>query len=289
MINWPEDLISDIARRKCVIFLGAGVSLNSTDPTGRRPKSWHQLLATGAEKTPSAQRRVINKLLRSGDYLTACEILQRSLGPQDYEALLEEEFLQPQFQAAEIHRNIFKLDSKIVATPNIDKIYETEANHLANASIRIKSYYDNDVAQAIRRNTRVVLKVHGTIDTPSRMIFTRREYAKARSDYSAFFSILDALVLTNTFLFIGCGVNDPDIRLILENYTFRHNNVNQHYITFPKREISDTEIESIQLCTSLKFLTYNSKNHHEELHLSIKSLIDSVESCREKIAQSMTW
>ena len=52
-------------------------------------------------------------------------------------------------------------------TSNIDKIYESHANHLAKGSIKIKHYYDDDVADAVRRTNRVVLKIHGTIDTPA--------------------------------------------------------------------------------------------------------------------------
>ena len=29
MISWPEELVTDIARRKCVLYLGSGVSANS--------------------------------------------------------------------------------------------------------------------------------------------------------------------------------------------------------------------------------------------------------------------
>lgn len=29
MINWPEALVEAIARRRCVLFLGSGISANS--------------------------------------------------------------------------------------------------------------------------------------------------------------------------------------------------------------------------------------------------------------------
>lgn len=46
MITWPEELISDIARRKSVLYLGSGVSANSisTDGTNRHPATWDSFL-----------------------------------------------------------------------------------------------------------------------------------------------------------------------------------------------------------------------------------------------------
>ena len=39
-ISWPNSLINDIARRRCVIFLGSGISRNSVNATGLHPKTW---------------------------------------------------------------------------------------------------------------------------------------------------------------------------------------------------------------------------------------------------------
>ena len=46
------------------------------------------------------------------------------------------------------------------------------------------------------------------------MVFTRNEYADARNKYRDFYSIIEALAITHTFLFLGCGLNDPDTRLM---------------------------------------------------------------------------
>ena len=40
MIKWPAELISDLARRRTVLFLGSGISRNSTNTEGRKPKTW---------------------------------------------------------------------------------------------------------------------------------------------------------------------------------------------------------------------------------------------------------
>lgn len=176
-----------------------------------------------------------------------------------------------------------------MATPNFDKIYETFANHRASGSIRIKHHYDADIAEAIRRSDRLILKIHGTIDSPDKMIFTRQEYAEARVKNQSFYSILEALALTHTFLFLGCGVNDPDIRLLLEDNFFRHASTVPHIIVLPKESLHKDVIAVIQASMNLKVLTYNSSENHAELLESVRGLIGQVEQERELLRSNSNW
>ena len=289
MIAWPEDLIDDIARRRVVIFLGAGVSMNAQTNSGVHPKNWVQLLEEGAKRIPPKSRKIVKRLLKDRDYLTACDVLKRKLGTDAYATFFNQEFLEPKFEPAPIHESIFELDSRIVATPNIDKIYETLASHKARGSIKTKHFYDDDVADAIRRSNRLVLKVHGSIDSPAKMIFTRAEYAAARTKYAGFYSILDALLITHTFLFLGCGINDPDLRMVLENYAFRFRASRQHFMTIPNDALSPDELTAISESMNLSFLCYKPDNKHKELTASIKNLVSVVDDKREQLASSRNW
>lgn len=289
MIAWPDELVDDIARRRSVLYLGAGISMNAKTQQGAHPKSWTQLLSEGAGKVRHKAKLVVKRLIREKDYLTACEILKAEMGRTRYESMLTKEFLEPQFAPAKVHDVLFEIDSRIVATPNIDKIYDSHANHLAKGSIKIKHYYEEDVADAIRRSNRVILKVHGTIDTPSKMIFTRREYAEARTKHAEFYAILDALVTTNTFVFLGCGGNDPDIRLVLENYAFRFKHSRSHYMTLPEGAISPEEAKALEDSMNLEILLYSPRTNHRELLDSIEELQQLVEHRRGLLSQSLDW
>lgn len=48
-MNWPDKLVEIIARRQCVLFLGAGLSMNSVDAAGNHPKGWKDFLLMGLE------------------------------------------------------------------------------------------------------------------------------------------------------------------------------------------------------------------------------------------------
>jgi hypothetical protein len=163
--------------------------------------------------------REIKRILKSGDLLTACQLIKSRLGEHEWHDLLEQEFQKPLYRPAKIHGSIFELDSLIVATSNVDKIYDRYAQTNFEGSVIVKRYSDPDVGRHVRAgpDQRLILKVHGCIDSPDRAIFTREDYANARLMSSGFYSLLDGLITTNTFVFIGSGLADPDILLLLEN------------------------------------------------------------------------
>lgn len=128
-MKWPVDIIEKIAKRKVVLFLGAGVSANAISEKGdKRPPTWEQFLNKGiSEVTDENIVEYVRKLLNEKDYLTACEVLVNQIGNERFERIAREEFLTPKYKSYRIHENILKLDSKIVITPNVDKIYEVYA------------------------------------------------------------------------------------------------------------------------------------------------------------------
>jgi len=114
-------------------------------------------------------------------------------------------------------------------------------------------------------------------------------YAQAREEFRGFYSLLEALVLTHTFLFLGCGVHDPDIRLILEDTFFRHPSSPKHFFALPNRELNNLVITVLEESMNLTMLKYNPENNHKELEDSIKELVELVESQRELIKQTGNW
>ena len=119
------------------------------------------------------------------------------------------------------------------------------------------------------------------------MIFTRREYANARVQYSSFYGALEALILTHTFVFVGCSLKDPDLQLILENHAFTYPQNKPHYILMPKihEEIMDLMRQSM----NLKALPYSSRDQHRELVESVAELVGRVDDRRQVIARENDW
>ncbi len=287
MIHWPDSLVEDIARRKCVLVLGSGVSKNSTNAEGKRPKDWHEFLLSASENING--KTEIRKQIKSGDYLTACELIKKELGRDDYNTLVRTEFLTPAFQPARIHEHIFNLDSRLVITPNFDKIYDTYANTASHGNFIVKKYTETDIADSIRRPEPLIIKIHGSVESPDELIFTRKDYSEARTKYRDFYHLIDALSVTHTFVFLGCGTNDPDIRLILEDYSFRFAKNRKHFIVMSKNAVHAKVREIISETMSLKPLLYDPKDHHKLLADYLEDLVKEVELKREDLANTRKW
>ncbi len=292
MIKWPNNLIDDIAKRKTVLYLGSGISAASQNDDGKSPATWYDFLdgiLDIRQDKLNQSRHIIEQLLNKGDYLTACEIIVRRLGERDFGELAADEFRRPGYHPNKLHEIIFSLDSRLVITPNIDKIYDQYATAQSNGTVIIKTYRDG-IAQYLRSPDYLIIKAHGTIDDTDHIVFTHSQYSRIRNENASFYRVLDALLLTHTFVFLGCGLSDPDIQLVLENLNFSFPGCRPHYMVIPSNNLSNDELDCIANNRNLEFLTYeNSDGTHSELLDSLTELDKHVEEKRQEIAGLISW
>lgn len=288
-MEWPLELIEDIARRRAVLYIGAGASASTNGDDGKRPPDWITFLKDANRRLGrKVPRDTVRDLINDQDLLTACELLKKSLD-ETWPEVLKQEFIEPHYQAGDLHREIHNLDLPIVITPNFDTIYDRFASHETRGATVVKNYYDVDLPMYIRRNYRVILKAHGTIDEPSRMVFTRGDYAKMREHHRSFSNLLESLFLTHTFLFIGTSFNDPDLRLFLESMRYMHPEAPPHYMTSPIGEVSKHVDESIRGNMNLKLLRYSPDNGHSALVEGVRDLVSAVVEKRGILAATESW
>lgn len=287
MIKWEDYLLKELALRRCIIIIGSGISKNSTSASGKRPKSWQEFLVSATKKISSrAIKADVTALIQNRDYLTACEVIKDTLRPGPFNDLMMDEFHSPGFAPDHIHELIFELDAKIIVTPNFDNIYDRFAQAESKGTVLVKRHTDQDIAQQIRNNKRLIIKMHGSIEDPNHVIFTRTDYAKARSTHKDFYTIMDALAITNTFLFLGCGTDDPDVRLMLEDYRYKFKFGREHYFVLPRGTISRSVNKIMEESMNIRVLEYNSANNHIELKHSIEELLRLVDQRRAELFQS---
>lgn len=293
MIDWPEKLIDSIARRRSVLFLGSGISANSQNASGKKPATWdmflRQIVTNQKAKIGSYEAEIL-KLLDEKKYLIACEVIVDLIGQTEFGEEAQEEFRRPKYLPAEIHKIIYSLDSKIVITPNVDKIYDECATTESHSSVVVKKYYDTDLAKYLRTNDYLVIKAHGTVDETPKMIFTHKQYSNARCNYSSFYKLIDSLILTHTFVFLGCGIDDPDIELTLENANFLYEGCPPHYFVTSKGSISDNMQKVLLANRNLEVITYeNASGYHTELLDELKALAKMVDARRDELSATSTW
>ncbi|WP_354287944.1 SIR2 family protein [Sphingomonas sp. UYEF23] len=218
--------------------------------------------------------------------MEACDYIRTGFG-EAWPNFVKEEFSTPIYRHAPIHEAIFNLDSRIVASLNFDKIYETYAIGASEGTIIVKNYYDSDIRDAVSGADRYIIKPHGTVDAVSKMIFTLEQYGKARTEYSSFYEVFSALLHTHTFICLGCGLSDPDLQIIFEDYKYKHGE-SAHFMTLPT-PIADAQKDLIKRTRGLNVLTYSPREGHLDLTKSLQELVALVVAKREEIAEFRSW
>jgi hypothetical protein len=278
MIAWPTALIREIVQERCILFLGAGVSATARDTGGSSPPSWSDFLTEALKLVHSSQdKEQIQELIKQRRLLTALQGIQDSADRTDYINLLNRHYNRP-YQPSRLHEIIAQIDCRIVITTNFDKIYEGYCLSFSETTppvgYKILTYKDADLGDEIRSDTRLIVKAHGSINTVQDMIFTRDEYHAAKSSHRGFYEIIKALFLTNTVVFVGCGLDDPDILLTLEEVRIFGRSQKPHYAIVLHNQHSKFVRQELLKTHNIKVLEYGPS--HAELVSEMEQLLAMV-------------
>ncbi|MFO1007120.1 MAG: SIR2 family protein [Planctomycetaceae bacterium] len=281
-INWPASLTAEIAERRCIIVLGAGASAGCVSELDRntRPPNWPTLLRNASTRLNSAEDyAIVDSLINAEHYLDAAELVVANANPADYAEFLREVFVEPRFSHSEIHEEVYRLDAKIVVTTNYDDIYETYCKSGKGASAyNVCRYYETHAINDVRSRLRVIMKVHGCMSNPQRTVLSRTQYHVCKRDFPSYFNLLDSLFVTNTLLFIGCSLNDPDFQLMLEGTNIKCPSEHPHYAVVEKGR-PQALIDSMRVVHNVHCLEF-AEMQYDEVVIGLRELNDKVAEWR---------
>lgn len=177
---------------KLVLFLGAGVSMGVGVP------SWQDLLKTLAQaaELSDAERSELSEL----DPRDAGRILHSRL-----EGRLAVEIIDA-VSADRVslqHQLLASLPCNEAVTTNYDDLFE-RAWALTGPTPRV---LPRDPAQDA---SRWLLKLHGSVDDPDRIVLSRDDYLRLEGHSSALGGLVQAMLLTRHMLFVGYSMQDDN-------------------------------------------------------------------------------
>ena len=213
----PNELLSEMARENCVAFVGSGPSIAAGFP------SWPKLLNLMANWCVSngialPNQSDIQQLIDTGRFLIAAQALRANMGDGEYFRFLREIFDKPTAPLTDFHRLLSQIPFGGAATSNYETLVERGFKD-ARPSESIPVFAETDYAQlglALNSKEFFVLKAHGTIERPETIVLTEKDYATLIHNSPGYRTFLKALFLDRTVLFLGFGLNDPELRLLLE-------------------------------------------------------------------------
>lgn len=223
--QWPNHVAKASERGDIVLFIGAGVSKGSQleyDNKNYQPPSWDELL-----KAIEECLGVAGSDSNIADYLEKAEYLYHFANEKgrigDILSLIKEKVDSPipkinrqQFPPNEWHEAITRLEPRIVVTTNYDEIFEREF-HYFTTYLPTRDVEISELENAIRSKDAILLKIHGTCQKPDTMVLTQKDYIRNMIENPSYFDLIRSLLRTKTFVFIGYSMNDPDLKMVLQN------------------------------------------------------------------------
>lgn len=283
-ITWDTALIEELSGRRVIPFLGAGATMSCERKldgrTVARTPSWPSLIQMLADSANCSVADVahIRSLVEKERYLDAAEIIRTGLTSQEYSRILTREF--SNIETGDLHSSIIRLDQRIVMTTNYDSAYEDLCTRgAARDGYTMLNYYDAGLVNRLRSPTRLILKLHGSVRHPEMTVLTRSDYFKARTRNPRFFGLVQSLFATNTLLFIGYSLSDPDVQLLLETSNIGGEDSFRHYAVVPEGS-HEAVSRAISESYGINLIQYDASHGHAVVTESLVRLADLVEAER---------
>jgi hypothetical protein len=276
----PEKLKTAIAERKCVLFVGAGLSAQSVTKSGSHPPLWAGLLEGMVDwcfknDIPlQADRITFQRVIEQRRLLIVAQELQECLGNRLVDCLRDLLHID-EVIPSEAHLLIPAIDWAAVLTSNYDTLLEG-AFTLYNKGRPIPKYTRQNTSEALktlRNGKTVIFKVHGDIDLPQTVVLGQRDYAQTLYMEPAYRSFLESIFSTYTVLFIGVGPDDPDLNAIIERLSaVFEGGLDHHFILVSDKVFTPLEERRLLSDKQLKVITYESDSSHSQVLEFLKAI-----------------
>jgi len=278
-INIPNELLSALQNRRCVLFAGAGLSINAGYP------KWtdliDHLIDIGIEKRIIRENKAteLKGLNNSGiDPLMIAQELSDFFGRESFLDEIAKIYDIEGHEPTELHNALPELPFKFVLTTNYDQLIE---NAYVKPIGKIPKTYTHrdaaDFSDALWRGDFFILKVHGDVIHKSSIVLTKRDYREIIFSAPGYRAVMSAIFTTKSVLFLGVSLNDPEIDLLLSYlHDAFHGSGQYHYVLIPENQYIDTISNRWRKDYKVHCITYQASPGHPEVLEFVKDLIKSV-------------
>ena len=166
---------------------------------------------------------------------------------------------------------------RAIVTTNYDRLIERAfAKKFGDDDDIPVLLYDNAarIASNYRRNKQFILKAHGDArERPEKVILTEKDYRRTIHCEIGYQSILQSLFTTTSFLFLGCSLADPDLRLLLSFlHSAFHGDTPTSYALIPSNERLSVEDRRFYHDFSIHIVPIDPSNRENEILSFIEDL-----------------
>lgn len=182
--------------RNLVIFVGAGVSMNSGLP------SWWKLISKLIDELPE-------KYKIDDDKLKIAQIYKYNRGEKEYLDKVRKELKFGKVTPNALHKAIFDLNPAHIVTTNYDNLIEQAAIN------ETKQYYpiskNEDLVYADYHQ--YIIKMHGDL-REGNIVLTEQDYLDYSDNFPLIETFVKSLFTTKIILFVGFSFSDYNLKII---------------------------------------------------------------------------
>ena len=180
-----------------VLFIGAGVSINSGMP------SWKD-----------AVQHIGNLLglgkIENSDFLKIPQYYYNSHGKQAYNTLMREIFKDGiNLPVSNIHRKILKFNPRTIITTNYDNLIERASEEYGE----IRQTISQDIDIPYRKYNKELIKMHGDF-IHNNFVLKEEDYLNYSNNFKLIENYIKSIIGSKVLLFIGYSFSDPDLKQI---------------------------------------------------------------------------
>lgn len=275
----PKELIQYFNTRKASLFVGAGLSKAVGLP------DWYTLLNELIERVESvidnskdlcSEFRDLIK--NSENFLAVAQDLREKLGQDEFNKYVRERFVDQRPEPNETYKIIVDLPYNYVITTNYDYLIE---DAFAYVHRRAAKKYTYKQAQAMADNIwngyPFILKAHGDADEPDAIILTDKDYRNVIHAEIGYKSILQVLFTTNTILFLGTSLTDPELKLLLGFLrNAYHEGGPKHYALMDQTKITNILAERWRKDYGINIIKYDPVDNHKQVFQFIELIKNNI-------------
>jgi len=210
MKNLPKKLFELVSERKIIPVIGSAFSVPSGLP------SWSSMLSDLINYYyPQNERILITKAFQNKKSPDLADFLDTiSISDYNIKDFISEKINNPNIQPTQYHKFLIDLQPDTIITTNWDLLIEQAYND--NKIPLNVIYSDNHVANFDTNKKTQLLKIHGSINDFESLVYKKSSYEEFWKENKVLYSLLVTLISTRNLLFIGYGLGDPNVLLLLD-------------------------------------------------------------------------
>jgi len=227
----PAKLIKEIKEGRCVLFAGAGASMDAKLP------SWLELLRGMIERSDESgvltdsERCELETLLANGEYMVVAAFCRDKLGAFEFAEYLKDQ-LTATNRISRTHRILSEIPFRAAVTTNFDSFIE---HSKARAQVVLPGMMESMGAAGVESllndpSSFPVIKMHGTAIDVGSIVLTRGDFRKVLFEKPKYREFLQRLFTDTTVFFYGYSFSDSNVDYLLQDLMSSYSgNARPHY------------------------------------------------------------